>query len=249
MNVAYLADIDSAAELAGRIAGALMFPVAGLALLIIGIQKRSAARKQAQFGDPRAYPPPGYPPAYPGPYQPGYPMPPLSPKPKPAGTGFIVAGVVLLVLGAMGIVGATLAAIQKSSRLAIGNCFTNTVVSEQPDWSPHSCTDAEAVLQYAGDADSNGNCPDGKQADSAYLSLQHEGIRICFAPNLLEGQCYAAEHADKSLRHADCTDKDAIRVVKRIDGSTDESACPENTHAVTYARPATTYCTERRDKG
>ena len=264
MIVVYLADTHSVAALAGRIVGSLVLPVAGLILLITGIRKRSAARKQAPVGYPPGYEaayqpgyqaPPGYPPIdprlgqpFPPAYPPagGYPMPPQPGRPKPAGTGFIIAGVVLLVLGTLGIVGSTLVGgHHEASGPTIGDCFTNAVVSDPPDWSPHSCTDTNAVLQYAADADSSGNCPDGKQASSAYLSVQRQGVRICFAPNMLEGQCYASEHADKSLRHADCTEPRTIKVVKRVDGSTDKSACPKHTRAVIYTQPGRTYCTER----
>jgi hypothetical protein len=219
MTVADLADAYSTAPLAGRIVGALVFPVAGLVLLAIGVRQRSAARKQFK-------------------------------NPHSAGFGFIAIGVVVLVLGGIGIVGATLADRQKSSRRpAIGNCFTNAVVKDRPEWTPRRCTDAEAVLLYAANADANGNCPDGKQSNSVYLSLLHDGVRMCFAPNLLVGQCYASERADKSLRHANCTDKHTIRVVKRVDGSTDKSICPKHTRAVIYTQPARTYCTERTKKG
>ena len=259
MIVVYLADTQSVAALAGRIVGSLILPVAGVILLVVGIRKRSAAGKQAPVGYPPAnqpgYPPPGYPPSYQSPGQPGYPpyppaagyqMPPPPPRPKPAGTGFIIAGVVLLVLGALGIVGSTLVGgHHEASGPTIGDCYTNAVVSDPPDWSPHSCTDTNAVLQYAADADSSGNCPDGKQASSAYLSVQRQGVRVCFAPNMLEGQCYASEHADKSLRHADCTEPRTIKVVKRVDGSTDKSVCPNHTRAVIYTQPGRTYCTER----
>ena len=143
---------------------------------------------------------------------------------------------------------ATVVGGQRGSSLAIGNCFTNSIASDPPDWTPHGCTDPDAVLEYAANADSNGNCPDGKRDDSAYLSVEHDGVRMCFAPNMLEGRCYASEHGDRSLRNVSCTTSGAVRVVKRVDGSTD-ATCPTRTHAVTYTEPKRTYCAQRAGRG
>jgi hypothetical protein len=262
MIAIYLADAGyTAGAMLGRIIGMLLLPVVGVLLLVTGVRKRSAARRQAPGGYPPGYPsPPGYPPqpgyppppGYPAPGQPGqaayppgggYQMPP-PPKPKSAGTGFIIAGVVCLVLGALGIVGGTLAGTRNSSHLAIGNCFSNSIENDPPDWTPQSCTDPNAVLEYAANADSAENCPDGKRDDSSYLSVEHNSVRMCFAPNMLEGQCYASEHGDRSLRNASCSTSGTIKVIKRIDGSTDKSACPSRTHGVTYPEPKRTYCAQ-----
>ncbi|VBA49286.1 LppU/SCO3897 family protein [Mycobacterium attenuatum] len=241
------------AALAGTIVGSLVLPVAGLILLIVGIRKRSTSRRQASIGYPPGYPPatgyPGAQPGYPPPpgYPPaaGYPMPPQPVPPKPAGTGLIVTGIVLLVVGALAVVGTLANAVLHSSRLAIGDCLTNSILTDPPDWHPSSCSNSDAVLQYAANADSNGNCPDGKRNDSSYLSAEHNGVRMCFAANLLQGQCYASEHNDKTVRAASCSRTGTVRVVKRIDGSTDASACPKHTRALTYPQPKRTYCTER----
>src|ERR1700747_2750349 len=109
MTLVYLADAAYAAAVAGRIVGMLVLPVGGLILLIIEIRKRSAARRQSPVGYPPGYrPPPGYPPNYPTPGQPGHaayppgrvyrlPSQPLQPPPRPksAGTGLIVTGIIL----------------------------------------------------------------------------------------------------------------------------------------------------------
>lgn len=242
----------NAAALAGTIVGSLLLPVTGLILLIVGIRKRSAARKQASIGYSPGYPPPpGYLPGYPaagqpgyGGYPPGYPMPPRPTPPKSAGTGFVVAGMVLLVVGALALVGTLAHAVRHSSRLAIGDCLTNAILTDKPDWRPSSCSNPDAVLQYAANTDSKGDCPDGKRNDSSYLSAEHNGVRMCFAANLLQGQCYASEHDDKTVRQTSCT-SGTVRVVKRIDGSTNASACPKRTRALTYTQPKRTYCTER----
>jgi hypothetical protein len=264
MTVAILADAESAGALVGGILGSIALPVTGLILLIVGIRKRSTARKQGSIGYPPGYPtpgyppPPGYPPNYPTPGQPGYAAyppgggyqmpPPQPPPPKSAGTGFIVTGIVLLAVGALSLVVTLAGAGKHSNRLAIGDCFTNSILSDKPDWHPSSCSNSDAVLQYAANADSNGNCPDGKRDDSSYLSAERAGVRICFAPNLLQGQCYVSEHGDRTARAVSCTTSGAVKVVKRVDDSTDSSACPKHTRAVTYTEPRRVYCTERAGK-
>lgn len=263
MTVVYLADATTAGYLAGRIIGAFVFPVLGLILLITGLQKRSAARKQASIGYQPGYPPPGYPPwanhppGYRSPDQTGYPPvppaggypmpPPQPPPPKSAGTGLIVSGIIMLVIGALGLVGSTIAVHTRRSshRLPIGDCFTNDILTSGSNVSPSPCSDPDAVLQYAAKVDSHGMCPDGKRTKSTYLSLERDGARICFVPNLAQGQCYIAEHDDRTIEHTNCATAGAIRIVKRIEGSSLASDCPGGTRAATYRVPQRTYCTER----
>jgi hypothetical protein len=96
MTAVYLADAgDTIAGMLGQIAGLLVFPVVGVVLLITGIRKRAAARKQASIPYPPGHapgyppppgyqPPPGYPPNYPG-YPPNYPAPGHYPTPGQPG--------------------------------------------------------------------------------------------------------------------------------------------------------------------
>ena len=152
MTAAYLADAaETGAAVAGEIMGLLVWPVVGVVLLIIGLRKRASARKQALTPYPHGYapgypPPPGYPPNYPAPGynptpgQPGYgaspPVggyqtpPPQPPKPKSAGTGFIVAGIVFLVLGVLAFIGA-LSEHARSSSVGMGDSYTNVIFQRQ----------------------------------------------------------------------------------------------------------------------
>jgi len=258
MSISHLAAAVDAAALAGRITGLLVFPAAGLTLLIVGLVKRSSSRKQARTGYPPGYPPvpPGYPPVpqgYPPPYPGAYPpiMPPIMapnmplPPRKPRGTGMIVTGIVLLMLGVLTFAFTVVAVTARHDRLAIGDCYTNDILNDSGAWKPSSCSNAEAVLQYAANADVAGNCPDGKRNDSSYLSAEHRGVRMCFAPNLLQGECYVSEHDGKTVRHASCSTAGTIRIAKRVDGTTDTSKCPLHTRAVTYPEPKRLFCAER----
>ncbi|MHA7652735.1 hypothetical protein ACX9NE_24175 [Mycobacterium sp. ML4] len=218
------------------VAGALVFTAVGLTLLIIGLRSRSAARHQ---------PPVGYPPAYPG-YAGGYGPPPWTPQPPPrSGGALIVTGVVLLAVSAIGAIGTVALVAGRSSRLAVGDCFTNEILDNQ-HWKSTNCRKPEAVLEYAATADSNGNCPDGKLDNSSYLSVEHDGSRRCFIPNLLVSQCYSSDHNGETIRVASCgAGGSVVRIIKRLDNTIDTSACPSGTRTVTFPLPKRTYCSER----
>ncbi|OBK28844.1 hypothetical protein A5634_19560 [Mycobacterium asiaticum] len=247
MIVAHLADSTSGAAMAGAVIGALVLPAVGLTLLILGVRNRARTRRgwvPGYPGYPPAYPPtPGYPPGAPG-YAPGG-YPPRAPQPPKAGTGLIISGIVLLAVGALGIIGSMAVVVGRSSHLAVGDCFTNDAV-DRHWWQPTSCQDPEAVLEYATKVGSDGNCPDGKLVSSSYLSVEHDGVRRCFLPNLIEGHCYTPERNDETVRTVGCgASGKVIRVVKRVDNTTDTSACPSGTHGVSFPKPKRTYCTER----
>src|SRR5437899_357126 len=99
--------------------GALMVPLIGLILLIVGLVERTRSRKapppmppgypgpvphSPQFGPPPQQPPPGYGPQMPPGYVP-YPPPPghwPPPRPRPRGTALIVTGAVIFGLSLIG---------------------------------------------------------------------------------------------------------------------------------------------------
>ncbi|MFV0495699.1 hypothetical protein [Mycobacterium sp.] len=259
MTISYLAETVGGVGTALRIAGALVLPIVGLVLLIIGLRSRSASRRAAR--DPRAagyppqgyppegYPPPGYPPAAPG-YPPGDPAgyptgtaPP--PKATGGGTAMIIAGAVLLALGAAGVLGTAAVIVSTHSRPAVGECFTNDIL-DNSRWKRSNCQNPEAVLEFAALADASGKCPDHRVKSSRYLSIERDGTRRCFIPNLFVGHCYMAIRNDETVREVTCdTTGKVLRVVARLDGKADMNACPDATHPVTFPRPVRTYCTER----
>lgn len=225
------------AALAAGVVGALICTAIGVTLLIIGLRNRSASRR------PIVGYPPGYPSAFPG--YPGGGYAPMPPPPRKSGTSLIVTGVILLVLSALGIVGTTALAAGRSSRLAVGDCFTNEILDKQR-WRSKSCGNPEAVLEYAAKADASGNCPDGKRDSSSYLSVEHDGSRRCFIPNLLVSHCYSSDHNGETIRAASCGAGGAlVRITKRLDNTVDTSACGPDARTVTFPQPRRTYCSER----
>jgi hypothetical protein len=165
--------------------------------------------------------------------------------PRKSDKGLIVAGVVLLALSAVGVVGTVALAAGRSSRLAVGDCFTNEILDKQR-WKSKSCGNPEAVLEYAAKADAGGNCPDGKLDSSSYLSVEHDGSRRCFIPNLLVSHCYSSDHNGETIRAVSCGAGGAlVRITKRLDNTVDTSACGPEARTVTFPQPRRTYCSER----
>lgn len=226
------------------IIGVVVVAAGGATLLIIGLRSRSAPRTQAPVGYPPGYLP-GYPLAFPGYLGSGY--PPMPQPPRKSGTGLIITGVALLALSALGIVGTVALAAGRSSRLALGDCFTNEILDKQR-WKAKSCSNPEAVLEYAAKVDARGNCPDGKLESSAYLSVEHDGYRRCFIPNLLVSHCYSSDHNGETIRAVSCgAGGSVVRITTRLDNTVDTSACPSGARTVTFPQPKRTYCSERVD--
>jgi hypothetical protein len=252
MDVTYVAAVDTAA-LAGRLMAVALIciaAIAGLVMLIVGLRRHSASRRQPPGypPGPAAYspPPPGYPaqpgqPAEPGAW--GYQSGPPQPiRPKSSGTALIVIGAVLLVFGCLGIVGQIVATVTKGPHFKAGDCFTNaTVMTGSGDPKPSDCSDPDAVLEYATKTSEDGNCPDGERDNSMYLSKVYDRERYCFASNLIQGECYVPA-SQQLLDHKDCDAAKAAKVVKRIDGRNDFSECSAGTRSLTYPDPARTYC-------
>lgn len=237
MIVTYLADAGGATALAAAGFVALVFAAVGLALLIIGLRRRSAARPRPPIGYP-----PGYPTGFPG--YPGY-YQPMPQRPRRSGGSLIVTGSVFLTLSALGVVGTVALVAGRSSRLAVGDCFTNEILDKR-HWKSTSCRNPDAVLEYAAEVDSAGNCPDGRLESSSYLSVEHDGSRRCFIPNLLVDHCYSSDHNGETIRVASCAAGGAVvRIRTRLDDRVDTSACPSGTRTVTFPRPKRTYCSER----
>jgi hypothetical protein len=131
------------------------------------------------------------------------------------------------------------------SRLAVGDCFSNEIL-DKSRWKSINCRNPEAVLEYAGTTDSSGNCPDGKLDSSGYLSVKHDGSRRCFLPNLLESHCYTSDHNGETIRPVGCAAiGKVVRILTRVDGIADTSACPSGSRSVTFPQPKRTYCSER----
>lgn len=254
---------DSVALRVGMVVGALVFPVLGLILLIIGLVERSKANR------PRPPYVPGYPghpvpPSYPGyPPPPGYPLPYLPPPPprSTAGRGLIAAGSILLVLSLIGIagraatgVGDRAAAEKFTPPVKVGQCITGEALASGTIGASDiiSCTDTNGVFEVVSAGIQDAKCPDGKRDDTDFARWTNDQYTVCFLPNLQTGQCYAAIHGTPTptepnrgdtLEPVDCTATSAaFRVVKRANAA-DFDLCPPGTKQRIWTMPPRTYCT------
>jgi len=276
--------------------GALMVPLIGLILLVVGLVERTRSQKQpppmpsgypaqtpptapSQLPHPPPYPSPplGYRPQPPSGFSP-FPPPPGAapypppaghwppPQPKPRGTALIVAGAVILSLSLVGgIVGVAESSDTSSvgspnrtsapghldsSSLTIGECVADSDFGKGGDPKPTDCGDPRAVMELVSKGGANASCPDGKgRDDTDYTTLFWDNATMCFAANLAEGNCYAVNTSvntlDSPFTHEDCADSRAlVKVVQRLDGTTDGALCAAGTKPISYVQPARLYCLE-----
>lgn len=128
--------------------------------------------------------------------------------------------------------------------LAVGECITGVqYATAGSDITPTDCSDPEAIYELVSKGGGSATCPDGKRADSDYNVLMDDTRTYCFIPDLAEGQCFNID--DKLITAVECSDPTAsIKIVKRVDGSTDPAVCDSGSHAVTFPEPARVYCAE-----
>ena len=217
---------------------------------------------------PTGYPPPPVPPGYPTPWPAPPPVPPQQKKP---GTGLIIAGAIIVGLSVFGAVARvaessssshtpswlptsptfafpsiTLPSTAAGPMLKIGDCVTNAqFASRIPNMATSDCADPRADLELASVGPPDSVCPDGHIGrESTYTALASKSLTLCFLLNQFEGRCYGPDQVG-IITLTDCADHRAtLRIVKRVDGSTDSSLCPPNSESFPFVKPARLYCGE-----
>lgn len=208
---------------------------------------------------PPGYPPPNpYPPGYPPPQPPTY--PPVSPAGYPAprprgsrGTALIIVGSILLAFGVLAILsqlGNAASRVGHSARSAnVGECVgASSGRDHNLHPPPQDCDKPDSTLEVVTRGGSSATCPDGKRKGSDYSVIFDGTTTLCLILNLKQGQCYSVSgtNDDPTFIASACDDSPTgIRVVRRIDGSTDAALCPEETKPISYQTPARLYCLER----
>jgi hypothetical protein len=258
---------------AGYLTAMFALPAAGLICLIIGLLRRSRSRRQTAPYPPQYPTSPGfpvnpgypYPPAPPAGYPGPYPAPPYAgyapgfpPRPRPpkSGTALIIIGVVLLVLGALGILGQVAVVTSKQagdSYLQVGDCITESdYTAHHFDSQPNrGCTNPAATYELASKGGASETCPDGKREHSIYERATNHSTTLCFIINLQQGRCYQfiSDGEAVSFKPDDCgaPSRPQVKVTQRIDGSTDKTQCPPGEKGAAYPVPARVYCLARAD--
>lgn len=130
------------------------------------------------------------------------------------------------------------------SALKIGDCVTNSDFASRR-LTPSDCADPKSDLQLAFEGPPNSVCPDGHIGrESSYTALASKSVTLCFLLNQFEGRCYGPDQIGL-ITLMDCADHRAtLRIVKRVDGSTDGSLCPPNSEPFPFVKPARLYCGE-----
>ena len=124
----------------------------------------------------------------------------------------------------------------------MGECLTGVqYATAGSDLTPTDCSDPEAIYELVSKGGGSATCPDGKRADSDYNVLMDVTRTYCFIPDLAEGECFNID--DKLITAVECSDpKASIKIVKRVDGSTDPAVCDSGSNAVAFPEPARVYC-------
>lgn len=212
-------------------AAALIFPLAGVVLLAVGIRRRRAYNRWNRRDDERLL-------------HPGHGDGQVLPSPSPGrGTVFIVIGVVVLMLGA-GHVLSYLAALRTSptaNNLAVGQCITAEAYSGgRMNAEAVDCNRSDATLQLVTQGDSTATCPDGQKQGGQYPMLTNDARTQCFILNLRKGHCYAIARAAVPV---DCTDPRAnVKVASRVEGTAEDAACGADAEVLAYGQPQRTFC-------
>ncbi|MEU4812252.1 hypothetical protein AB0H20_23860 [Nocardia fluminea] len=155
----------------------------------------------------------------------------------------LLARIVLGPVAAMALVGAVVSCSSDDSSsanaVAVGSCVevgdntAGTMKATVGDCS--SATSNYRIVQVGANCAADNAAFDGTVGDAK--------SSLCLAPNFAEGSCYA-DAGTRPAKTVDCTAAEAsFKVVKRIDGQTDELLCGmDATQFRTVPDPKTTFC-------
>ncbi len=219
----------------GYLAALFCVGAVGLACLITGLRARNRALPAV-------------------PVNAGYPPPP-APRRQPVrlGTTLVVIGAVLQTVGVLGIAGSLLrpnypSPFDTNKSMRVGQCvdqntFLATRFSSNPE---NTCANPANTYELAFRGGPSATCPDGKRDRSIYNRYTDNYAILCFALNLKQGRCYQLANGAETLTMtlSDCRAPRApqIRVLQRIDGSTDTTRCQPGDRTIAYPAPPRVYC-------
>ena len=193
---------------------------------------------------PGQQPPP--PPYGQQPVQPGGdypPPPPATPPKKSLKKRLIITGVVVVVLIGAGIV-FSLVNRNSAAKADAGDCIkVNSASATSADFEKIDCNDKIAVFKVAkrlgNDTD---ECPTPDYEKYTQTGGGSGDFALCLMLNAKEGDCFAEYDSPDKRSRTDCGPNAQVKVVKVVGGSADEKACDQQSLALVYPEPATTFC-------
>jgi hypothetical protein len=159
-----------------------------------------------------------------------------------AGTRLIVRFVpVLVAVAALTVTGCSAGSGKSdTARAKVGDCIDVLQSSTTAETTPVDCASDKAVYKVVSTSDQKPDC--GTEYTSYQENYAGGTAHLCLAPNLRQGRCYH-EDRDTGFSYADCASSAAtVKVVKRVDGSSDEFLCDSNATFLTLSNPKTTFC-------
>lgn len=130
-----------------------------------------------------------------------------------------------------------------TAKSEVGDCI-NVISSSamESETEPVDCSSEKAVYKVVETHETKAECAEGYTSFEETLGGGTTAF-LCLAPNYKEGSCYS-QPANTGAKLVDCTSSDAtFKVVKRIDGETDELLCAGGaTQFITIPDPKTTFC-------
>lgn len=233
---------DDIAHHIGSTVSLVLWPTAGLLLLVFGIRRLIAHRRWVRRENQRLLNPGAHgiglgaqPSATTADNPDAIPLA----KPSRGGAAMIIIGVIALTIGLLQLA-ARVIETRSEPGITVGQCISAQTYQEGSFAAdPVDCELAEAPLQLVSKGDGTWTCPDGKRQGTRYLALLSESRTYCFALNATEGQCFVFARAPSPV---DCTDPTAnAKIALRVDDSTDGSVCGK-VRAVVYPDPQRVYC-------
>jgi hypothetical protein len=235
-------------------------------------QQQPPPGQQPPYGQPPGTPPGGQPPPYgqqpgtpPGgqPFPPGQQPPPPPPygqqpvqpggdyPPPPPGTPvkksmkkrLIILGVIVVVV-AIGIGAYAYFNRNTAAQAEAGDCIkVNSASTTSADVEKIDCNDRIAVFKVAkrlgNDTD---DCPTPDYEKYTQTGGSGSDFALCLMLNAKEGECFANYDSPDKRARADCGPTAEVKVVKVVPDKADEASCDQQSVALVYPEPATTFC-------
>ncbi|MBW4718959.1 LppU/SCO3897 family protein [Saccharothrix obliqua] len=145
--------------------------------------------------------------------------------------GWVIGAVAAVVLG-----GYAWSLIGQEDHPRPGECASVTGQAAQARYEALDCGVERANVKVAKVVENEAACPRGGAPYAAYSA----SVTLCLMPNFVEGGCYRQDR-EAGVRKVDCTEADAVKVVKAAHGT---AACGDD-RTLTYPEPRVTFCLSR----